>query len=288
MKVGHFQCEVIPGCFEDNLKTVLRGLEQARAEKLEIVSFPESLLTGYFSDEQEARDISFLVDGPEINRLLQETKGFDSTFMVGFNELRGGKLFNSVLVACKGELQGVYSKAFPCIDYFVPGRDFPVFQRGEITFGVIICADGGYIEPARILALKGAQIVFAPHYNYIALENVVDHYHTTRSDHIGRAIENGIWFVRCNNFVPGYDKGLDFQGVGCGDSYILDPNGRTLCSSYHGTECLIRTDIDLESPVAKNRVHKELRSVKSASNLGHIVMDLVSDKKQDTIERNNV
>ena len=36
-----------------------------------------------------------------------------------------------------------------------------------MKFGVIICADGGYIEPARILALKGARIIFAPHYNYI-------------------------------------------------------------------------------------------------------------------------
>jgi predicted amidohydrolase len=279
MKVGHFQCEVIPGSFEDNLKTVMRGLKQAAEEQLEIISFPESLLTGYFGNEQQARQNGFAIDAPEINGLLNEAKDFESTFMVGFNELRNDKIYNSVLIAEQGRLLGVYSKAFPCYDYFEPGRDFPVFQRGKITFGVVICADGGYIEPARILALKGAQVIFAPHYNYIAPENVVDHYHTSRSDHVGRVIENGIWFVRGNNFVPGYDKGLDYEGIGVGDSYILAPTGRILAGSYCGCECLISATIDLESPIGKNNAQKKLRSEKSAGELGPIVMELISEKQ---------
>jgi predicted amidohydrolase len=277
MKIGHFQCEVIPGSFEDNLGTIQRGLERAAAERLEIVSFPESLLTGYFSDERKARDNSLAIDGPEIGRLLEETKEFEATFMVGFNEARGDALFNSVVIAHGGQRLGVYSKAFPCHDYFEPGRVFPIFQRGNITFGVIICADGGYIEPARILALQGAQVIFAPHYNYIAPEGVVDHFLRSRSDHIGRCIENGVWFVRGNNFVPGYDQGLDFEGVGCGDSYILDPRGRTLCASYLGAECLVHADIDLESPVAVHRMQKADASAQSARELGAMVMDLVGD-----------
>ena len=35
------------------------------------------------------------------------------------------------------------------------GRHFPVFERDGFMFGVVICADGGYVEPSRILALKG-------------------------------------------------------------------------------------------------------------------------------------
>ena len=49
MKVGHFQCEVAAADFQKNLNTVLRGLLQAQAEKVEVLCFPESLLTGYFS-----------------------------------------------------------------------------------------------------------------------------------------------------------------------------------------------------------------------------------------------
>lgn len=81
----------------------------------------------------------------------------DAIFMVGSDELRGEDLFNTVLVAERGNLVGTYSKAFPCYDYFTSGRDFPVFERDGIKFGVVICVGGGYIEPTRILALKGAR-----------------------------------------------------------------------------------------------------------------------------------
>ena len=45
-------------------------------------------------------------------------------------------------------------------------REFPVFTHNGLTFGVVICSDGGYIEPARLLAIKGAKVIFAPHFNY--------------------------------------------------------------------------------------------------------------------------
>ena len=212
MRVGHFQCEVKTGRFADNLQTVLRGLERARQERLAIVSMPESLLTGYFSDADRARKHSLSADGPEIAQLLKETREYDTTFIVGFNERRGDQLYNSALVAHKGALLGVYSKAFPCYEYFEGGRDFPVFQHDDVTFGVVICADGGYIEPCRILALKGARIVFAPHYNYIGADGLIDHFQKVRSDHVARARENGIWFLRKQQLCSRTRAGAGLSG----------------------------------------------------------------------------
>ena len=59
-----------------------------------------------------------------------------------------------------------------------------------MKFGVIICSDGGYIEPARILALKGRKIIFAPHFNYIGKEGLIGHFMHVRADHTARAVEN--------------------------------------------------------------------------------------------------
>ena len=246
MRVGCYQCEVVPNDFEANMATVLKGLRAAEENGLEIVALPESLLTGYFQEEARARQSAFSVESPQIEHLLKETRAFDSAFMVGFNESRGDDLFNTVAVIERGALLGVYSKAFPCFDYFTPGREFPVFERKGLKYGVIICADGEYIEPARILALKGARLIFAPHYNYIHPNWVVVHYQMVRQDHMARARENGVWFLRANTIGGDRDEGLGFDGVGYGDSYLLDPFGQMAAHAGWHTEGLMYGEIHLD------------------------------------------
>src|ERR1043166_3966497 len=104
------------------------------------------------------------------------------------------------------------------------GREFPVWEVEGVKFGAIICADGGYIEPARILAMKGARIIFAPHFNYIGDRGLIGHFMKVRADHAARAVENGVYFVRGNNVVLDPKKSgiTRSAGVGYGDSYILD------------------------------------------------------------------
>jgi predicted amidohydrolase len=276
IRIGHCQLETDPGHFEKNLAKLVKYLHEADRENIRIVSFPEAFLTGYFKDADRARQNSFTVDGPEIKRLLEETRDIKATFIVGFNERRGDKLYNTALVAERGKLLGTYSKAFPCYSYFSPGRDFPVFEKDGVRFGVIICADGGYIEPARILALKGASIIFAPHYNYIKPQMLINHFQLVRSDHIARAVENSVWFVRGNNVVFGQDKGMDYEGVGYGDSYILDPRGEIVARSERHTETLISAVINVDFhllPGAKSR------SEVSARELGDILMQTLQEKK---------
>lgn len=258
MRVGSYQCRCHPGCFEENLATVTKGLEVAEERGIEIMAFPESLLTGYYCDADKARKNSFAIDSPEVKKLLSETAKFGSTFMVGFNEQRGEALYNTVLVAEGGRLLGTYSKAFPCFDYFTPGREFPVFERNGVKFGVIICADGAFIEPSRILALKGARIIFAPHYNFLHKEWVVVHFYMVRHDHSARAIENGVYFLRANNVSDSVDSSLPCEGVGYGDSYLLDPLGQIVSHAGLHTEGFVVGDLDLTrqfyvAPAANSR-----------------------------------
>lgn len=262
MIIGHFQCACKAGDFEANLATVVRGLGLAADRGIAIVSFPEALLGGYWSDVDAARRAAWPLDSPQTRRLLEATSGFPSMFMVGFNELRGDDLYDTVLVAEQGRLVGSYSKAFPAMAYFQPGSEFPVFEKHDLRFGVIICADGGYIEPARILALKGARVIFAPHYNYIGKETLLDHYRGVRSDHIARAVENGVWFVRGNNVDPGPQPSLSYDGVGYGDSYILDPSGHIVAAAGLHAECLIWADLDLERGYYGSRGEQSRRSAR--------------------------
>ena len=280
MKIGHCQLECAPGEVEANVAKVLTGLEQADVERLAIVSFPESFLTGYFSSAADARAHSLRVDGPELASLLGRASGFRATYMVGFNEQRGMELRNTVAVVERGRLLGTYSKAFPCFAYFTPGREFPVFTRDGVCFGLVICADGGYIEPTRILALKGARIVFAPHYNYIGKENLINHFQKVRSDHIARAVENSVWFVRGNNVCRGYDRGLARPGVGYGDSYVLDPMGEMVVRSRRHVENMIWADVDIAATVPKLA-----RSGQSGRALGGLLMRELEHFDDDGMRR---
>lgn len=246
MRIGHCQFETRCGEFEANLDKVVEGLNRADQERVQIVCFPECFLTGYPDTEELARRDAFAVDSPSMMKVLDRTSRFQATCIVGFNELRGRDLYNTAAVVHKGHLLGTYSKCAAYQRFHKQGREFPVFERNGTKFGVVICADGGYIEPTRILALKGAKIIFSPHFNYISKEGLIAHFQKVRADHVARAIENQVYFVRGNNVSAGRDPGITrHDGVGYGDSYIVDPYGEFLVRSRRHQQDFIFADVDL-------------------------------------------
>ena len=245
MRIGHCQLESRCGAFETNLAKVVQGLERADREHVEIVCFPECFLTGYPDTEAPARKDAFAVDSPSMLKLLDRTSRFEATYIVGFNERRGPDLYNTAAVIHQGRVLGRYSKCSAYHPFHRQGREFPVFERNGVKFGVVICSDGGYIEPTRILALKGAKIIFSPHYNYISKEYLLTHFQEVRADHVARAVENRVYFVRGNNVSEGLDPGVQrYEGVGYGDSYIMDPYGEIVVRSRRHREDFIFADID--------------------------------------------
>lgn len=263
VRVGHYQCVCHQGDFEANLKTFQGGIAAAVEDRLDIVSFPECYLTGYYAKEADARANAFSADSPQMKRVLAVSEAHDLMILVGFNELRGAEIYNTVAVIEHGKLVGRYSKALPYEGYFAPGRDFPVFEKKGLKFGIVICSDGGYIEPTRILALKGARFIFAPHFNFVS--DPIQHFITVRHDHIARAVENGVHFLRANNVVEG-DRltGLRDGGTGYGDSYVIDPNGEMVAAAGLFHERLMTYAVDLGQ---KYRAQYLRRSVKSAADL---------------------
>ena len=274
LKVGHFQCACQAKDYEANLSMLLRGLDQAVSEKLDIVSFPESFLTGYFELEEKMRAHACRMDSPEIKRLLEATRKFPLMFLVGFMEIQDKNIYNTVIVCEAGKLIGSYRKAFPCTHFETPGRIFDVFEKEGVKFGIVICADGGYIEPARILALKGAKIIFAPHCNYMPQQKLVDHFLVVRHDHIARAVENGVWFLRGNSYQKGPDAGLSYSGIGYGDSYLLDPNGDVVVRAGLYRETLISATIDTDITFYSQRCQQAFRSRISNRELGALLNEV--------------
>lgn len=247
MRIGHYQCICPEHDFERGLAVVQRGLALAEDARLSILSFPETVLTGYYRQEADARRRAIALDSPEFARVLELSRASPVMALVGFFERAGAALYNTVAVVERGTLIGTYRKVFPVFAHETPGTEFPVFEKDGLRFGIVICADGSYIEPCRILALKGAQLVFAPHHNYV--DDPLDHCLAARRHHAARAIENGIYYVRGNNVMPREEYGRPVNGVpyyGYGDSYILNPRGETVAGAGMHDEALMIYQLDVD------------------------------------------
>jgi predicted amidohydrolase len=253
MRIAHCQFESWNADFDRNLRRFDEGLALADEAGAAIVSFPECFLTGYPDTEAEARRGAFSLGSDEAMRVLDATSRHEALAIVGFNEVRDGDLYNTALVAHRGHLLGRFSKCSAYQKFHRQGREFPVWEHRGLRFGVLICSDGGYIDPARILALKGARVVFAPHFNAIRADGLLSHFTKVRADHTARAIENGIYFVRGNNVILDPSKsGLSRPDlVGYGDSYVIDPGGEILVRSRRHQEDFLVAEIDLAEGPAR-------------------------------------
>jgi predicted amidohydrolase len=272
MRIGHAQLESKYGDFDANLAKMVSALERADRDRVEVVCFPECFLTGYPDTEDLARKCAFALDSPQMLKVLDRTGRFNATAIVGFNELRDKDLYNTAVVLQKGHILGTYSKCSAYMPFHKQGREFPVFERSGVKFGVVICSDGGYIEPTRILALKGAKIIFAPHFNYITKEGLLGHFWSVRGDHTARAAENHVYFVRGNNVCLGKEPSITHNdGVGYGDSYIMDPRGEIIVRSRRQKEDFIFADIDID--MAKDTAWKIGRSLWSLQEFGKLLAE---------------
>ena len=79
MRIGHAQLESKCGDFDANLAKVVKALERADRDRVEVVCFPECFLTGYPDTEELARKGAFALDSPQMLKVLEKTAKFAAT-----------------------------------------------------------------------------------------------------------------------------------------------------------------------------------------------------------------
>ncbi len=245
-------CEM--GDLERNLQDHVRMIREAGEKNADIVCFCELGGTGYRQDllGQKLYDLAEdPADGPTIRTLgpIAKEQGMyviapvviaDPEGRVHEDGLAEGKpiVYNSVmLIDREGQLAGTYSKnhAFDTEQkYFALGDDMPVFDTDFGTIGIMICFDMGLPETARILALKGAEIIFVPSAWRIEDELMWDV--NTQC----RALENRVFLAAVNRVGREGDELLMF-----GKSKVVDYDGRVIAEAHRFREEVITTTVDL-------------------------------------------
>jgi N-carbamoylputrescine amidase len=176
-------------------------------------------------------------------------------------ERRTAGLYHNTAVVFErdGSIAGKYRKMHIPDDpgfyekfYFTPGDlGFEPIQTSVGKLGVLICWDQWYPEAARLMTLKGAEMLIYPTaigwFDEDSKEEQIrqlDSWITIQRSH---AIANGIPVVSCNRV--GFEK--DHSGVldgirFWGNSFVCDPQGELIAHANHQEETILYATINKE------------------------------------------
>jgi predicted amidohydrolase len=153
------------GVPERILSAIDTWCERAAADKTELVLFPELVIHGHCTPNtwELAEPVP---DGPSVSRLVQIARRHGLVLCAGMSEKERDIVYNTqVLIGPDGYI-GKQRKLHLSRDevfYYKGGRELPVFDIGPCKVGIVICYDNQFPEVARVLALRGADVLLMPH-----------------------------------------------------------------------------------------------------------------------------
>jgi predicted amidohydrolase len=274
LRVAAVQFQHAPGDKQKNLDTIRRFAVEASAQGVQLVSFPECCITGYWHLRHLARNHLLelsepLFDGPSSQTLMHLATEHDLTIGAGLIEASNdGCLYNAYVVAMP-DGRFVRHRKLHCFisEHMQSGDEYTVFDTPQgWRVGVLICYDNNLIENVRVTALAGAELLLAPHQTGgcnsgspcamgLVDRALWDNRHADpkaiEAEFHGekgrgwlmrwlpaRAHDNGIFLVFSNGVGPDDDE------VRTGNAMILDPYGRILAETGRAADTMVIADLE--------------------------------------------
>ena len=227
-------------------------IEQAAADKANVICLQELFYGPYFCAEQDTRwyDIAEKVpDGPTIKlgQDLAKQLGVILILPVYEEEMAGVYYNTAAVIDADGTYLGKYRKQHipHCLPgfwekfFFKPGNlGYPVFRTDYGTLGVYICYDRHFPEGARLLAMNGAEVIFNPSATVAGLSEYL-----WKLEQPAHAVASQVYYG-CINRV-----GLEEPwktGEFYGQSYFCDPRGQIIVEGCRDKDEIIAADLDLD------------------------------------------
>lgn len=221
---------------------------EAVEQGAQLALFPELLIHGHCNPRTWELAES-VPDGPSTQRLVEVAKQTGLVISAGISEMQSDIVFNTqVLVGPDGYI-GKQRKIHMSRDetlFYKGGREIVVHDLGFCKVGTIICYDNQLPEVARILALKGAEVLLMPHAarvkmweddNPESMAAARNHSHDFFVSCYGqRARENACFAVFANQagragYVDMYPRDSPAQPHHCGCGFVFAPNGDLIKST---------------------------------------------------------
>lgn len=241
-----------------NVATAERLVRDAAKRGARLILIPELFEGLYFCTDQLAEHMNRarpLEGHPTIAHFAAVARELGVVLPVNFFERANNAAFNSVAVIdADGSVLGIYRKShipdgpgYSEKYYFNPGdTGFRVWDTAVGHVGIGICWDQWFPECARVLALRGAEVIVYP--TAIGSEphdstwDSSRHWQRVMQGHAGA---NLVPVVAANRF--GVEKGQQHELTFYGTSFIAGPTGEIVTEAGRDDETVLTATFDLDA-----------------------------------------
>lgn len=236
----------------------IRLLAQQGAELIVLQELHNGL---YFCQTEDVNifDLGETIPGPSTKHFGDLAKELNIVLVLSLFEKRTAGLYHNTAVVIErdGSIAGKYRKMHIPDDpayyekfYFTPGDlGFEPIQTSVGRLGILVCWDQWYPEAARLMALRGAEVLIYP--TAIGWESSDEKSEQTRQSDAwqlvqrGHAVANGLPVITVNRVgheedPSGQTNGIQFWGR----SFVAGPQGELLLELGQSEEMTI-VDVDL-------------------------------------------
>lgn len=242
--------------YEENIAKADYFIEKASKEHVDCLLLPELFTRLYFCQIEDYESFSYAEErsnSKTLKHFQKMAERFQIVLPISFFEKAGNCFFNSLVVFDKdGKDLGLYRKSHiptgACYEekfYFAEGdTGFKVFHSSCGNLGIGICWDQWFPETARILALKGADILMFP--TAIGSEPILPFDSMKHWQNVmrGHASANIMPLLAANRF--GKENIGDSSMIFYGSSFIADEHGEIVSSFNREEEGLLYKDFDFQ------------------------------------------
>ncbi len=245
-----------------NIERAAALVRRAADDGAQIILLQELFATPYFCKDQKQESFALAApadDHPVIETMRKLAAELRVVLPISFFERANAAHYNSMaMVDADGSILGVYRKAhipdgpgYQEKFYFNPGdTGFQVYDTRYAAVGCAICWDQWFPEAARIMALKGAELLLYP--TAIGSEpqdatlDSLDHWTRVMQGHAGA---NVMPLMAANRIgeEPGDSGDITFYG----SSFIAGPTGELVARAGRDEEAVLTATFDLDDLRAK-------------------------------------
>lgn len=204
----------------ESVRQFLVAAERLAPSGTDLILLPEAITV--VGTNLSYAQVAEPIPGPTTAKLGELARKKHAYVAASIDEREGAVVYNTaVLLDRAGNLVGRYRKVHlprSEMEQMAPGNEYPVFRTDFGTVGMMVCYDVFFPDPARALALQGAEIILLPIWG--GNETLA----------AARAIENNVFLV-----ASGYDH----------PTYITDPSGKRIAEApKRGTAAIATVDLN--------------------------------------------
>ncbi|HJC97096.1 carbon-nitrogen hydrolase [Bacteroides sp. An322] len=246
-----------------NLEKLHRNIASLAQAGANLVVLQELHNTPYFCQTEDTSlfDLAEPIPGPSTGFYSEIASAYHIVLVTSLFERRAPGLYHNTAVVfdTDGSIAGIYRKMHIPDDpayyekfYFTPGDiGFEPIQTSIGKLGVQVCWDQWYPEGARLMALKGAEILIYP--TAIGWESTDTQEEKLRqigawiTVQRGHAVANGLPVIAVNRVGLEPDPSGQTNGIlFWGNSFVAGPQGELLAQASNTKEENLIVDIDMD------------------------------------------